>query len=477
MSQTVVTVDVGGTGATTAAAARNNLGAMANTGGSMTGNLTLSGATLNTATANISTIVTGNTLTLSTGTGSNANVIISANGTEYLRVSNTGNVGIGTTNPSSRLELSGATFNRLTITATADVQSGIQIRRTGGTVATDWELYTPSNSTDIRLYNGSDILSVSNTGNVGIGTTAVIANGTISVRRSTPKIVLSSSSYTTSQYLTSLGVRSGAEAFLIFGNNGQNEIRAGHSATGGYLDFYANNTLGQESASDGNFVARMHANGIVSIGISGPLGDTQPKLSVYSENARALALKANTSDYTIISFSPQNKQYGFYHSTANTFILREVGVTDVIQVNENGRVNFPAQPAFSTSGTNYTQSGSTGVASVIIPNSMLFNVGNHYNASTGVFTAPVAGKYYFAFWGLAYPLPENDRISIRYRKNGTAVNAVEHNGNSGSHTETSGCIFLELAANDTVDLTFTRDVGTTAYAYTTQWTMMGYMLS
>ena len=53
---------------------------------------------------------------------------------------------------------------------------------------------------------------------------------------------------------------------------------------------------------------------------------------------------------------------------------------------------------------------------------------------------------------------------------------MEHNGNSGSHTETSGSIFLELAANDTADLTFMRDAGTTAYAYTSQWTMMGYLV-
>jgi len=49
-------------------------------GDTMTGNLTMSGATINAATANISTIVTGNTLLLSTGIGSNSDVTINANG-------------------------------------------------------------------------------------------------------------------------------------------------------------------------------------------------------------------------------------------------------------------------------------------------------------------------------------------------------------------------------------------------------------
>jgi hypothetical protein len=63
-------------------------------GDTMTGNLIMSGATINTATANISTIITGNILTLSTSTGSNGNIILNANGTEVVRIANNGYVGI-----------------------------------------------------------------------------------------------------------------------------------------------------------------------------------------------------------------------------------------------------------------------------------------------------------------------------------------------------------------------------------------------
>ena len=80
-------------------------------GDTMTGNLTMSGATINTLIANITTVITGNTLTLSTGTASNGNVVITANGTEYLRVTNTGNVGIRTTTPTAALEVGNSSFN------------------------------------------------------------------------------------------------------------------------------------------------------------------------------------------------------------------------------------------------------------------------------------------------------------------------------------------------------------------------------
>ncbi len=73
-------------------------------GDTMTGNLIISGATINVSTANISTIV-ADALTLSTGAESNGNVVISANGSELVRFTNTGRVGIGTTTPTAKLDI------------------------------------------------------------------------------------------------------------------------------------------------------------------------------------------------------------------------------------------------------------------------------------------------------------------------------------------------------------------------------------
>lgn len=192
-------------------------------GDTMTGNLIVSGATINTATANITTIITGNTLTLSTGTGSNSNVVISANGTEYVRVTNTGFVGIGTTNPTARLEVQGGmragpsgnanTFqvgtesdgivrlgpniifpevgagrlniqDRLSAFISFYVSNTLTSRiKTGEAGFTNYLVFEVS---------GSDRLTITNTGSIGIGTTSpaerLHVSGTIQIDGSTSGI-------------------------------------------------------------------------------------------------------------------------------------------------------------------------------------------------------------------------------------------------------------------------------------------------
>jgi len=95
-----------------------------------------------------------------------------------INYNSSGNVGIGTTSPVNRFEVSGSTFNRIAASVTADVQSGFQIIRTAGTNDVNWEMYTPQGSTNLRFakklpadQSSTDILTLQDNGNVGIGTT------------------------------------------------------------------------------------------------------------------------------------------------------------------------------------------------------------------------------------------------------------------------------------------------------------------
>ncbi len=107
---------------------------------------------------------------------------------------------------------------------------------------------------------GVNLAAVS--GNVGIGTTT--PSTALELKNPTPVITLTPSGYT-NQYQTTLGTQNGADAYLIFGNNNKNEIRAGRTFVGGYLDFYTNNTVSQASTSDGVRAMRLDTAGRVTM--------------------------------------------------------------------------------------------------------------------------------------------------------------------------------------------------------------------
>lgn len=84
MSQTVVTVDVGGTGANNANAALTNLGALPTFGGSISGNLNVASSLVVTGNANLGNyVVSGNSIST---TQTNGDVVLTPKGTGRLRV-------------------------------------------------------------------------------------------------------------------------------------------------------------------------------------------------------------------------------------------------------------------------------------------------------------------------------------------------------------------------------------------------------
>jgi hypothetical protein len=106
----------------------------------------------------------------------NSDIQIGTNSIVRLSIKGNGDVGIGTSSPSSKFHVySASAFNRLAIENTGDFQNGLRINRTGGSFATDWEVYTPSNSTALNFYNGANIMTLNANGNVGIGTSNPLA--------------------------------------------------------------------------------------------------------------------------------------------------------------------------------------------------------------------------------------------------------------------------------------------------------------
>lgn len=166
-------------------------------------------------------------------------------------------------------------------------------------------------------------------------------------------------------------------------------------------------------------------------------------------------------------------------STLRANTIQDTGTNTAMTIS-GGTVSFnnapstSTRPAFAATGTNYTQ-GSPG-PSIIIPANETFDTGNNFNASTGVFTAPVTGLYMFGFWGLSYPHAASDTNSLAYFKNDVqATTYMQFNGSSGTHALASGSFIFQLTANDTITLKYYRSAGSAA-AYSSQWTMYGYLI-
>ncbi len=101
------------------------------------------------------------------------NVAITTNGSEKLRVTSAGNVGIGTTNPGTKLDVDGAITSRLTGTS-----GGFRLHTNSGIVASDnvvrfftGQTYGFNFNSNTTGDSTSPLMSITLSGNVGIGTT------------------------------------------------------------------------------------------------------------------------------------------------------------------------------------------------------------------------------------------------------------------------------------------------------------------
>lgn len=149
-----------------------------------------------------------------------------------------------------------------------------------------------------------------------------------------------------------------------------------------------------------------------------------------------------------------NPNIPFYIGHANTASYNfrmggSGGGNNVLAIDSSGRVTMPYQPAFCAQA-----SGGYQTTSPIPFTSAKVNTGGHFNTSTYLFTAPIAGRYLFTL----HIYFDNNTSADGYPRfvvNGSYNHGYAYmQGNSDGDKTSSMTTMISLAAGDSIQVTY-----------------------
>ena len=135
-------------------------------------------------------------------------------------------------------------------------------------------------------------------------------------------------------------------------------------------------------------------------------------------------------------------------SIVKTTQIQHTNGTIALTVDSSGRVQAPNQPSFRV----YLPTAA--VDNIITFGAAEYNIGNHMNTAGGIFTAPIAGRYFFTF-AILCGNPIGSYTRINFCKNSTVIDTTLGDtlyGFLDSYGSPSMAMIFNLAANDTIRL-------------------------
>jgi len=286
---------------------------------------------------------------------------------------NAGNVGIGTSNPSSNLDIESASEVKLDLNCTAG-----KVFRLRSTTSSE---FIVRDSTA-----GADRLVIDGSGNVGIGTSSPAGNLHISGSGDRSLLITGGTSGTTS---VQMGDSSDADAGAIRYDNSNNSMQ-----------FFSNAAERLRIDSSGNLLVSKTSNDNSTAGVV--LRDTGEGSFVVS-GGRSGLFNRLSSDGEIVSFRKDNTTVGSINTNAGAFVVKGASTSQPVQLqthdgNEDIEVDPDGFIKMETAGSERLRIDSSG--HVIAPYGVTLGtaVGTYAAANTlddyeeGTWTPTVAGS-------------------------------------------------------------------------------------
>jgi hypothetical protein len=400
-------------------------------------------------------------------------------GTGGIYQDSSGNIGIGTSVPTSVLDIQGGSIkignDLLTSSGVSTFTSGLNV--TGGSVGIGTD--NPTKSLDIRTDSGVLIRGRTGLLDANLSFQPTTGGRQLTLRTVSSSFELYDTSAASSRMYWNYDGRTGINTnnpgteLHVQGTNGYAELRlSGNSGSGGSLEYFDSTTKLADIYADpsSNLVFRNTASNTERLRIdsSGHLimpagnfdlmvGDSTNSnagtqtISVGStaSGSGGIQIWANpTNGNSWVQFGDNSASASHYrgwinYQHADDNLNFGAAGTERLRIDSSGRVTMPYQPLAVVGKT----SAQTSTGDIVFEK-VWHNVGSHYNDSTGVFTCPVAGYYYTHIMIMSNGTDHT--MDINLHVNGSYTNQLVpyQTGTGGSYNQVSGSTIIYCAAND-----------------------------
>lgn len=132
--------------------------------------------------------------------------------------------------------------------------------------------------------------------------------------------------------------------------------------------------------------------------------------------------------------------------------LEHTNGTTAMTIDDSARVNFSEAPTSTSRPAFFARRTSGQATGTVVFDTVMLNQGSHYNNSTGIFTAPIAGLYSFSFNVLSDNNGSDSYFATSLYKNGSGYAKVQNRTVEDNDFGSGMSVIASLAVNDTVQV-------------------------